>query len=110
MKSPFPEPIKCLPKADISLDGLTAYLSQSDTHQILYMHFEKDVELPEHKHSDQMGFVLEGKIELKINGEMKIYTKGDRYHIPGGIKHSAKIYAGYADITIFMDVDRYKVK
>jgi len=48
MKNIFPEPIQKFPKADIPDDGLTAYLSQADTHQTLYMLFEKDVKLPEH--------------------------------------------------------------
>ena len=82
MKDIFPEPIKQFPKADIPLEGLTAYLSQADTHQTLYMQFEKTVELPEHKHADQIGFILEGKIELVIRGEKMTYSKGDRYHIP----------------------------
>ena len=110
MKNIFPEPIQKFPKADIPLDGLTAYISQADTHQTLYMQFERDVVLPEHAHADQIGFILEGKIDLTIDGENKTYSKGDRYHIPSGVKHSAKIYAGYADVTIFMQPDRYKEK
>jgi quercetin dioxygenase-like cupin family protein len=110
MKSIFPDPITQFPKADIPLEGLTAYLSQADTHQTLYMQFEKTVELPEHEHADQIGFILEGKIDLIIDGEKRTYTKGDRYHIPAGTKHSAKIYAGYADITVFMQPDRYGIK
>lgn len=74
------------------------------------MQFEKTVELPEHEHADQIGFVLEGKIDLVIGGEKKCLTKGDIYHIPAGIRHSAKIYEGYADITVFMQSDRYSTK
>ena len=110
MKNIFPKPIQRFPEADIPLDGVTAYLSQAETHQTLYMQFKKTVELPEHEHADQIGFILEGKIDLTINGERRTYTKGDRYHIPAGIKHSAIIYAGYADITIFMQADRYSIK
>ena len=110
MENVFAEPITKLPKADIPLEGVTAYVSQAETHQIIYMQFEKTVELKEHKHADQMGFVLEGKIDLTINGEKKTYSKGDRYHIRKGIKHSGKIYAGYADITIFMEPNRYNIK
>ncbi len=110
MMSVFPEPITRLPKADIPLDGLTAYLSQADTHQTLYMQFEKGVDLPEHEHADQMGFILEGSIELTVAGETRVYSKGDRYHIPAGVRHSARIHAGYADITVFMQPDRYAVK
>ena len=45
MKTIFPEPITQFPKADIPIDGLNAYLSQAETHQTLYMHFEKAAEL-----------------------------------------------------------------
>jgi quercetin dioxygenase-like cupin family protein len=110
MKQVFPEPIRNLSEANIPLDGLTAYLSQSETHQILFMEFEKDVDLPEHAHADQVGIVLDGKIELVIDGKKHLFTKGDRYHIPKGIKHSGKIYAGYADITFFNEPNRYSIK
>jgi len=110
MNQVFPEMIRALPQADIPLDGVTAYLSQSDTHQILFMEFQKDVDLPEHAHAAQMGIVLEGKIDLIIDGDKKSYSKGDRYYIPAGVKHSARIYAGYADVTFFDDPKRYSTK
>lgn len=110
MSNIFPEPILNLPQADIPINGLIAYLSQSNNHQILFMEFEEDIEVTEHSHESQWGIVLEGRIELTINGEKKEYTKGERYFIPEGVMHSAKIYAGYSDITIFNQKDRYKVK
>src|SRR5690242_11160180 len=81
MSNVFPQPIKTLPEADIPLEGITAYLSQSDTHQVIFMEFERDVDLPEHTHAAQVGFVVEGSIELTINGETNTYTKGARYYI-----------------------------
>ena len=51
------------------------------------MEFEKDVDLPEHSHADQFGIVLEGMIELVIDGKKHRFTKGDRYHIPEGVRH-----------------------
>ncbi len=110
MSHVFPEPIKNLPEADIPLDGVTAYLSQSDTHQILFMEIEKNVDFPEHSHEAQIGFVLEGKIELVIGGKKRSFTKGDRYVIPAGVKHSGKIYAGYADVTFYNEPNRYSSK
>ena len=47
---------------------------------------------------------------MTIDGIKKTYARGDRYFIPKGIKHSAKIYAGYADITFFDQKERYKIK
>ncbi len=110
MSEVFPEPIRNLPEADIPIEGIKAYLSQSYTHQIIFMEFEKDVELPEHSHAAQIGIVLEGQIDLTIDGKKKTYTKGDRYYIPEGVLHSGKIYAGYADITFFDEPDRYSMK
>ncbi|PKM95620.1 MAG: cupin domain-containing protein [Firmicutes bacterium HGW-Firmicutes-1] len=106
----FPEPILNLPKADIPIKGIDAYLSQAKDHQVIFMNFSEDVDLPEHSHESQWGVVLEGKIDLIINGIKNSYTKGDRYFIPQGVKHCGRIYAGYADITFFDQKDRYKVK
>jgi quercetin dioxygenase-like cupin family protein len=110
MKSIFPEPIQNLLRADIPVKGLRAYLSQAENHQILFMEFEEEVELSDHAHAAQIGIVLEGKIELTIGGEKQTYRKGDRYYIPAGVKHSGRIYAGYADITFFDQPDRYQAK
>ena len=106
----FPEPIRNLPEADIPIDGIKAYLSQAADHQLIFMQFEKDADLPEHSHAAQVGFVLSGKIELIIGGIKNKYAKGDIYYIPENVKHSGKIYAGYADITFFNESDRYKNK
>jgi quercetin dioxygenase-like cupin family protein len=110
MKEIFPEPIRNLPEADIPLKGVRAYLSQSANHQIIFMEFGEDVELPEHSHAAQVGIVLEGKIDLVIGGEKRTYIKGDRYYIPEGVKHSGKIHAGYADVTFFNEPSRYRTR
>ena len=106
----FPEPVRKLPQADIPFDGITAYLSQAKDHQVLFMEFDKDVEVAEHSHEAQWSVVLAGKIDLTIDGVKKTYTKGDTVFIPKGAKHSAKVYAGYADVCFFDQKDRYEVK
>ena len=107
MENVFPEPIQNLPAANVPLDGVKAYLSQSETHQIIFMHFDREIELPTHSHAAQVGFVLEGKIDLVIGDRKHRFTKGDRYYIPEGVEHSARIYSGYADITFFDEPNRY---
>lgn len=106
----FPEPVLSLTEADIPIKGVKAYLSQGDNHQIIFMAFSQDADLQEHEHESQWGVVLEGKIELVINGEKRLYVKGDRYFIPNGVRHSGKIFAGYADMTYFAQKDRYGCK
>lgn len=106
----FPDVVLNLPEADIPLEGVKAYLSQGDNHQIIFMQFTQDVDLPEHSHESQWGVVLEGKIDLTIDNVKQTFVKGDRYFIPNGVTHSGKIYAGYADMTFFNQVSRYKTK
>ena len=93
MTSIFPEPITRLPEADVPLKGLQAFLAQGGAHQILFMEFAEDVDLPEHRHESQWAVVLEGKIRLTIGGETREYQKGDRYYIPKDLPHSGKIFA-----------------
>lgn len=110
MENIFPAPIKALPEADIPIDGIKAYLSQASNHQLLFMEFENDADLPEHSHAAQVGFVLRGKIELIVDCIKSEYGKGDIYYIPENVTHSGKIYAGYADITFFNEPNRYRKK
>jgi quercetin dioxygenase-like cupin family protein len=110
MKSIFPPPVSSLPEADVRIPGVTARLFQGSAHQIVFMEFSQDADLPEHAHAGQWGVVLEGRIDLVINGVLGTYEKGNRYFIPAGVKHSGRIYAGYADITFFDQADRYGVK
>jgi quercetin dioxygenase-like cupin family protein len=110
MEDIFPEPVRRLPEADIPLDGLRAYLSQADDHQILFMEFEEDAELPEHSHEGQFAIVLEGRLDLTIDGVEHTFGKGDRYYIPAGVPHAARVHAGYADVTFFDQKDRYSAR
>jgi quercetin dioxygenase-like cupin family protein len=110
MSNIFPEPITSLPEVEIPLEGVKGYLSQGENDQVIFMEFEKDVDLPEHSHESQWEIVLEGKVDLTIEGCKQTFTKGERFFIPKGAKHSAKVYAGYASIAFFNQKERYKKK
>ncbi|MCD8263801.1 MAG: cupin domain-containing protein [Tannerellaceae bacterium] len=101
MSKIFPPIITALPEINNSADGVEAYLSQGAGHQIVFMEFDKDIDLEEHSHESQWTVVLEGKIDLIINRVSGTYYKGDRYYIPKGVKHSGRIYAGYSDMTFY---------
>ena len=110
MSSIFPGPILDFPEVTLPLEGAKAYLSQGENHQIIFMEFEKDAEVPEHSHESQWEIVLEGKVDYWEDGVKYSYRKGDRFFIPRGKKHSAKVYAGYASIAFFNQKERYKKK
>jgi quercetin dioxygenase-like cupin family protein len=107
MSKVFPDPIIRLPEADVPIDGVRAYLSQSEGHQVVFMEFSKDAVVPEHSHESQWAVVLAGRIDIVIGGEALTLGRGDQYFVPKGVKHSARIYAGYADVTFFNQNDRY---
>jgi quercetin dioxygenase-like cupin family protein len=109
MTSPFPEPITRLPRALLPLAGAEAFLSQGSDHQVLFMQFADDVVVPPHAHEAQWGVVVEGRIELTIGTETRTYGRGESYFIPAGVLHSAKVHAGYADVTFFASPTRYRV-
>jgi quercetin dioxygenase-like cupin family protein len=54
--------------------------------------------------------VVNRRIDLTIGGELKTYQKRDIYHIPAGVKHAGRIYAGYTDVTFFDEPNRYEQK
>ena len=107
---PFPEMITSLPEADIPVPGLEAYVSQSETQQIIFMRFGEDAEIPEHSHEEQWAVVLDGEIEITIGGETKVLRRGDTYFIPKGVVHSARVRKGYSDVTLFNQADSYRIK
>jgi hypothetical protein len=74
------------------------------------MQFREEVDLPEHFYESQWRVMFKGKIDMIIDGVEHRFVKRDRYFIGKGVKHSGRIYPGYADMTFFNQQYRYKVK
>ena len=110
MRSIFPQPIRDLPKADIPIEGVKGFILQGEHEQVVFMEFEKNVEIPEHSHESQWEIVLEGEVHYREEGLEYIYKKGDRFFIPKGKKHSATVYAGYSSVVFFNQKNRYTKK
>ncbi|MBU0497244.1 MAG: cupin domain-containing protein [Candidatus Thermoplasmatota archaeon] len=103
----FSEPIKSLPKVDIALQGVEGYIFQGIDKQIVFLQFNQAVEIPKHTHDDQWEIVLNGCVDLFINGKSIRYVKGDHFFIPKDVVHAAKVFAGYAAIIFFNEKTRY---
>lgn len=106
----YPEIITNLPRADVPIAGVRAYLFQGEDKQLIFMTFPEDVDVPEHSHAAQWGAVLEGEIELTIGGEVNTYRPGDTYYIPAGVAHRARIKGGSSLQDLFDQADRYSAK
>ncbi len=104
----FPDIITSLPSAELPIAGVSSHLFQGERQQFIFMSFDQDVAVPEHSHEAQWGVVLDGRIELTIDGDRRVLTKGDTYFIPKHVPHSARIEKGYKDLTLFNQKDRYR--
>ena len=110
MTSIFPKPILSLPEVDFQYSTVKGYLSQADDHQIVFMEFHEDTDIPEHFHRSQWEIVLNGKVDLFYKGSKKTYEQGDTFFIEEGQNHSAHVYKGYASIAFFNEKSRYNAK
>lgn len=106
----FADIITSLPRADVPIPGIKAYLFQGEDKQLVFMEFAEEVDVPEHSHAAQWGAVLKGEIALTVGGETNTYRPGDTYFIPAGVPHRARISAGSCLQDMFDQIDRYQPK
>jgi len=110
MSDIFPQEILKLPEIDFPISSVKGYLSQGKNHQIVFMEFTEDADIPEHSHKSQWELVLNGQVDLNIGGKTKTYTKGDSFYIPENQPHGGHVYKGYAAIAFFNESSRYSIK
>lgn len=104
----FPELITRLPEAEIPFPGVRGWISQAKDHQIVFLDIDAVGEVSPHCHGEQWGIVVEGEMELTINGDTRRLCPGNTYHIPAGAMHSSKFISHSKTIDVFQEVDRYK--
>ena len=82
LKSSDAKPVNMLP-------GLTRKtLAQSQTMMICEFKFDAQVTIPIHTHPhDQVGYLVEGHVEMTIDGEKYDLVKGDSYSAPSNVPH-----------------------
>jgi quercetin dioxygenase-like cupin family protein len=71
------------------LPGLTRRtLGQTESVMLCEFIFETHVEVPIHTHPhQQVGYLVEGRVEITINGKKFELKKGDSYAAPSNIPH-----------------------
>ncbi len=66
-------------------------MGTTDETMLCEFFLSKDAVVPLHNHmNDQVGYVVFGRVEYTVGGEVFICNPGDSYAIPGGISHSAR--------------------
>jgi quercetin dioxygenase-like cupin family protein len=107
----FPDVITHLPEADVQFKGIRAWILQGEKHQLVFFEMEPSAQVPEHSHDyPQWGIMIEGKMELTINGKPRIIEKGDEYVIPAKAKHCVRFLSKCRVIDFFSEKMRYRPK
>jgi quercetin dioxygenase-like cupin family protein len=110
-KQGFPDVITDLPEANVQFKDIRAWILQSEKHQLVFFEMEPSAQVPEHSHDyPQWGMVIEGKMELTIDGKTKLIEKGDDYVIPAKAKHYARFPSKTRVMDLFSEKTRYKTK
>jgi quercetin dioxygenase-like cupin family protein len=109
---PLPAFIRAFPALDIPYpdEAVSTSAIRSDAGLVVFFTFHKDVDLPAHSHKAQWGTVVEGEIELTIDGTTRVYRPGESYSIPSGAVHSVRIPAGTVAVDVFEEPDRYPLR
>lgn len=69
------------------------------------------MDLPEHNHSyEQWGIVIDGEMELRVDGKVRLCKKGDEYLVPIGAMHGAKFLKKTRVMDFFSEKNRYTPK
>lgn len=87
------------------LPGYRARFIHTDHTTHAYWEIDPDKPLAEHSHPhEQTVNVLEGTIELVVDGESYVLGPGDVLHIPGGVPHSAVAHTACRVLDVFSPV------
>ena len=79
--------------------GVEMKVLSGEKMMVVFFHLEPGGAMSEHAHPhEQMGIVLEGEVEMVINGEKRIVRQGDAYHIPPGVLHGGSAYGSPARV------------
>jgi len=105
----FPDLILGLPEIAVPIEGVRGWLLQGENNQLVFFILDPVAKIPKHSHGAQWGIVIDGEMELTIDGDTETYRKGDSYFIPEGVVHSAVFREKTYAIDFFADKERYSI-
>lgn len=94
----------------VSDDIVSTNVIRSEAGLAVFFTFHKDFDLPAHAHKGQWGTVIQGQVDLTVEGQRHCYRPGESYTIPSGALHSARIAAGTVVLDVFEEPDRYPLR
>jgi len=87
------------------MDGLRFKVNKQGGKQLRLVEYSKDME-PHWCEKGHIGYVLEGQLEIKFEGEVAIFNPGDGIFIPTGKdhRHMGKVLSDVVRVIFVEDV------
>lgn len=91
-----------LPEKEL-FPGIRARITHSDQVTLSKVTLDKGVALPEHQHhNEQWTTILEGEIEMIIDGNKELMKPGMTVYIPSNAPHSAQAHTHCVVLDMFV--------
>lgn len=110
MPRDFPSFVRTLPEADLGYPALRGWVLQGERGCVLYWEAVTEVALPEHCHAECWGVVVDGRMELMVDGYTRVYTRGDLYVVPPQARHRTRVFPGFRGVEHLSDPDLLPVR
>lgn len=103
----YPEWISKLPQIKTPFPGAAGWLITSSHGQVVFWEFPHGAEVSPHRHGPQMGFVLEGRTVMEIDGQTQVCVAGETFMIGDQVEHSAVVDPGTFIVEFYQESDRH---
>jgi len=86
-------------------DGVTARSVHNTGVTVAYVRLKQGADVPEHRHThEQITTVIEGELELTVEGESTVLTAGKAMTLGSNVAHSARALTACYVIDVFQPV------
>lgn len=110
LSEPYPDIIEELPDVDYPVEGVRGKLLQAGDYQIAFYDIDPIGAVPSHSGAAQWGIVVEGEMELTVDGESRTVKKGDSYYLPAGAEHSVTFRTHARVLDLYAEANRRQAK
>ena len=95
--------------AELDLDKVTDLISRKlvsgDRQMLAQVYLKKGALVPRHSHeSEQLTYVLEGMLKVRVAGENVVVGEGEGIRIPPGVVHQAEALTDTFELDLFSPV------
>jgi quercetin dioxygenase-like cupin family protein len=94
---------------ELELDKVTELISRKliagDRQMVSQVYLKRGALVPLHRHeSEQMTYVLDGLLKVRVAGEEVIVRDGEVIRIPSGVPHQAEALADTFELDLFSPI------